>query len=85
LTTSVTNARGAATSYYPWGSVATAFSDNGTTVTASADQSTNYAAPISISAQSYNETVGYTAWLGVAQTTGANGEQLAMTYDNYGR
>jgi len=85
LTTSVTNARGTATSYYPWGSVATVFFDNGTTATASADQTTNYAAPLSISAQSYNETIGYTAWLGVAQTTGANGEQLAMTYDGYGR
>jgi YD repeat-containing protein len=59
--------------------------DDGTLTTASADASTNYAAPVSISAQSYNETVGYTGWLGVAQTTGANGEQLAMTYDQYGR
>jgi hypothetical protein len=33
--------------------------------TASADSGTNYAAPQSISVQSYNQTVSYNSWLGI--------------------
>ena len=55
-------------------------------LTASADPSTNYAAPQSIATQSYSGTVAYNSWLGITQTTGANGEQLSMVYDpNTGR
>ena len=85
LTMSVAYGRGTGTNYYPWGMVSQVNSDDGTTSTASADASTNYAAPVTITAQSYNTTVGYTPFLGVAQTTGSNGEQLSMTYDTYGR
>jgi RHS repeat-associated protein len=82
---SVTPAKTTATTYYPWGTIATVGGSDGTYVTASADQSTNYAAPQTITAQSYTSTIGYTSWLGVAQTTGPNGDQLTMAYDQYGR
>jgi RHS repeat-associated protein len=41
--------------------------------------------PVTISSQSYPTTLAYNSWLGVTQTTGANGEQMSMTYDGYGR
>ena len=60
-------------------------SDDGTTSTASANAGTNFAAPTSITTQSYATTVSYTPFLGVAQTNGSNGEQLSLAYDTYGR
>jgi len=54
-------------------------------MTVSADAATNYAAPQSVSTQSYSETISYNSWLGVTGTTGLNGEQLSITCDSYGR
>jgi YD repeat-containing protein len=74
------------TTIYNWdtGNPANIFRSDGTTASMSADAGTNYAAPMSIGSESYSETVSYNSWLGVTQTTGANGETLAMTYDGYG-
>ncbi len=83
LTSSVTPAKSSAMNYYSYGGLATGAGSDGTSVTASADSSTNYAAPQSIATQSYSETVSYNSWLGITQTTGANGEQLSMVYDPY--
>lgn len=58
---------------------------DGRTVSLSADPQTNYSAPMSISTESYSQSVTYNAWLGITSTTGANGEQLSMTYDSTGR
>jgi YD repeat-containing protein len=77
--------KGSGTTYYHWGMIVSVNYDDGTTSTASADSPTNYAAPQSITVQNYNQTLSYSPWLGVTQTTGANGEQLQMTYDTYGR
>ena len=85
LTESVTAAKSAVTTYYAYGAVQSMADTTGVTATASADSATNYAAPQTITAQSYTSTIGYTSWLGVAQTTGPNGDQLTMTYDTYGR
>jgi RHS repeat-associated protein len=71
--------------YYSWGMFSWGQDSTGANVTASADSGTNYAAPVNINAQSYNETVGYTAFLGAASTTGQNGETLTMGYDGNGR
>jgi len=76
----------AATSYYyPWGTFSWGQDTTGAYITASANATTNFSAPLTITAQSYSETVAYTPWLGVYSTTGANGEFLAMSYDAYGR
>ena len=85
LVTSSTPAKGTAFQRYTHGAVAGTTSSDGSTTSASADAATNYAAPQSIATQSYSETIGYTPWLGMTQTTGANGEQLSITYDNLGR
>ncbi len=58
---------------------------DGRTVSLSADSQTNYSAPMSISTESYSQSVTYNSWLGITSTTGANGEQLSMTYDSKGR
>jgi hypothetical protein len=47
-------------------------SDNTNTVV-TFTSTTNYAAPESISTQSYSETASYNGWLGITQTTGLNG------------
>ena len=70
--------------YYVYG-FASAEASDGTSVTASSNASTNYAAPSTITTQSYGETIAYNSWLGVTQTTGLNGETLYLTYDSYGR
>jgi RHS repeat-associated protein len=85
LYASTTPAKTTYSTFYAWGTVAQVTGSDGTNVTASADSATNYAAPQTITTQSYTETIGYTSWLGVAQTTGPNGEQLTMQYDTYGR
>jgi RHS repeat-associated protein len=85
LATSATNTKAIGMSYYRYGGVASVSATDGTTATASASAGTNYAAPESISVQNYSQTVSYNAWLGITSQTGANGEQLSMTYDNYGR
>jgi RHS repeat-associated protein len=71
--------------YYYHGSFSRSNATDGSTATASSDSATNFAAPQSLSTQSYSETVGYNSWLGITQTTGMNGEQLSMAYDPYGR
>ena len=58
---------------------------DGTTLQSNLPASTNYAAPTTITTQTYGETIGYNSWLGVTQTTGLNGEQLYLTYDWIGR
>jgi RHS repeat-associated protein len=80
-----TNASTTLISYYQYGGVAVVFNTDGTISTASADPAINYAAPQSISVQSYNQTVSYTPWLGISSQTGQNGERLSMWYDTYGR
>jgi hypothetical protein len=86
LTKSVTPARSTGFNYYsPGGAVANIFATDGSTTYSSADSATNYAAPQTITTQTYSETIGYNSWLGITQTTGKNGEQLWITYDNAGR
>ena len=41
----------------------------------------SYAAPQTITTQSYSESLSYNSWLGVTQMTGLNGEQLYATYE----
>jgi YD repeat-containing protein len=78
--------KGAGIFYYSkTGMTASVNNDDGTTSTASADAATNYAAPQTIVAQNYTQALSYTPFLGVSKTTGANGEQVTMTYDSYGR
>jgi len=72
-------------SFNNWGTMNSATATDGTSVTLNSDSSTNYAAPSSIATQSYSQSLAYNAWLGITQATGANGEQLAMTYDSIGR
>jgi YD repeat-containing protein len=84
LATSVTPAR--ATSYaYMYGALTNVGASDGSTMAASPSSVTNYAAPDSITTQSYGQSYTYNAWLGITQTTGLNGEQLSMTYDYTGR
>jgi YD repeat-containing protein len=71
--------------YHQYGATAMVYGSDGSFLTVSADVATNYAAPQTVSTQSYSETIGYNSWLGVTQTTGMNGEQLLMTYDVAGR
>jgi RHS repeat-associated protein len=85
LAVSVTPAKATGTYYYSYGGVSSVAATDGTTATASASAGTNYAAPQSISVQNYSQTVSYNAWLGMTSQTGANGEQLSMTYDSNGR
>jgi len=84
-TGSITPAGHTCSWYFDTGNVQTAWDSSGNTVTQTTTSSTDYSAPQSITTQSYSETIGYNSWLGITQTTGANGEQLAMTYDSYGR
>jgi len=81
----ITPAKSTSMTYYSYGGFASGSSSDGATVTASADSATNYAAPQSVTTQSYSETIGYNPWLAISQATGANGEQLSMTYDSAGR
>ena len=84
LATSVTPA--VTTSYgYQYGKVNSVSGSDGTTLQSNLPASTNYAAPTTITTQTYGETIGYNSWLGVTQTTGLNGEQLYLTYDGIGR
>ena len=70
--------------YYQFGPLSYGGSSDGSAVSNTVDASTNYSAPTAISTQSYGETISYNSWLGVASTTGLNGEQLTMAYDAYG-
>ena len=76
-----------ATSYTYWdfGGVNQTLRSDGKTATASADQATNYAAPMSLSTESYSASLSYSPWLGVTQATGANYETSSTTYDLNGR
>jgi RHS repeat-associated protein len=72
--------------YYQFsGAISSITCNDGKTLTSSSNSGTNYSAPQALSTESYSETIGYTSWLGVTQTTGANGEQINMTYDSAGR
>ena len=82
--TSVTPSDGASYTLTTWGSVSQVTNSEGT-VSVSSDPATNYAAPLTISTQSYSEAVAYAPSLAITQTTGANGEQYATTYDSAGR
>jgi RHS repeat-associated protein len=85
LTTSATPAKTTTYSFNAWGTLNSATASDGTSVTLNTNSSTNYAAPSSVTTQSYSQSLSYNSWLGITQATGANGEQLAMTYDSYGR
>jgi len=85
LATSTTPAKTTGFKYYLYGAVASTSGTDGSTSSSSADSATNYAAPQTITTQSYGESIGYTTWLGVTQTTGLNGEQLEVWYDGMGR
>jgi RHS repeat-associated protein len=83
---SATLSSSASASYYDTGSVYNTNSSTGSTATYTALSSSNsYAAPGAIATESYSASVFYNAWMGVTSTTGANGEQLSMTYDSAGR
>ena len=84
VSASVNPAKFTCSQYYIYG-FASAVSSDGTSVTAASTASTNYAAPSTITTQSYGETIAYNSWLGITQTTGLNGETLYLTYDSYGR
>lgn len=71
--------------WYPWGLSYSTSGTDGTNILNTVTSGTNYDAPTTIDAQSYNQTIGYSAWMGITQMTGANGEQLSMTYDSEGR
>ena len=85
LSTTATPAATTSFMVYTYGAVAASIGSDGSNTTASPDASTNYAAPVTITSQSYTQTLGYTPWLAVTQTTGANLEQMSMTYDTWGR
>ena len=84
LLQSVTPAKTTTYTYSNAGFLSATASD-GSAVSQSLTSATNYAAPSSITTQTYGESVTYNSWLGVTSTTGLNGEQLATTYDFYGR
>jgi len=71
--------------FYLWGAMYSQTATDAQTVTASTASTSNYAAPQSIATETYSQSLAYYAWLGVTQTTGANGETLTMTYDTMGR
>ena len=85
LNYSVNPSKSTTLAVYTYGSPAKQWGSDGSTASASADASTNFNAPVTITSQSYTTTMAYNSWLGVTQTTGANGEQMSMTYDSYGR
>lgn len=85
VTYSSTLASTTTTSYYDTGSAYYAWSTTGSTATFTDLASNSYAAPGSIATESYSATVSYNTWMAVTSTTGANGEQLTMTYDTAGR
>jgi RHS repeat-associated protein len=85
VTQSVTPAVTTNYDYYDTGGMFYSWGSDGQTLSYYVDSSSNYGPPTEISTQSYSASIGYTSWLAVTQTTGANGEQLSMTYDSYGR
>jgi len=68
-----------------YGNQTTITGSDGTNTTVTPSSATNYAAPGTVATASYNESIAYNSWLGATQTTGANGEQMYMSYDSYGR
>ena len=85
LTSSVTAAKTTTVQYYGYGAVLSATGSDGSSVTSALTSGTNYAAPASITTQSYSNALSYNSWLGTTQNTGLNGEQTSMTYDTSGR
>ena len=71
--------------YDAFGGVGQSEGSDGSKTTATPAYDTNYATPDSITTESYNNSLSYNAWLGITQTTGANGETMYMSYDSYGR
>ena len=68
-----------------FGNQTTVTGSDGTNLTSVPSSGTNYAAPGTVTTSTYNESIAYNTWLGTTQTTGANGEQMYMEYDTYGR
>jgi RHS repeat-associated protein len=85
LNYSVTPAKSTTLAVYTYGSPAMSWGSDGTVSSASADASTNFNAPVTITSQSYQTILAYNSWLGVTQSQGANGEQMSMSYDSFGR
>jgi RHS repeat-associated protein len=85
LTASITPAVTTCSAYYGDGVLAWLSRSDGATGSVNPASSTNYAAPQSITTQSYGQSMSYNAFLGVTQTTGLNGETMTMTYDRIGR
>jgi hypothetical protein len=85
LNSSVTPAKSTTIAVYTYGSPAMAWGSDGSVSSASADTSTDFNAPVTMTSQRYSTTLAYNSWLGVTQTTGANGEQMSMSYDANGR
>jgi len=82
VTISVTLASTTSTGYYDTGSTNNVYSRTGRTASCTGLSSSNlYAAPGTITTESYSASVSYNGWMAVTSTTGANNEQLYMTYD----
>ena len=71
--------------YYMYGALYSSTGTDGSSLYNTISSTTNVTAPDAISTQSYSTSPAYDSWLGVTTTTGANGEQMYMTYDTYGR
>jgi RHS repeat-associated protein len=85
LVSTTTPAHTAWLALYDYGGVAGSASTDGPAVTANTTSDTNYAAPQNIATETYSQALTYNTWLGVTQTTGANGETMTTTYDSLGR
>lgn len=85
LASSVNPAKTTTNVYYGYGALYTSTGTDGSSLTNSVSSTTNYAAPDTITTQSYSNSVAYDAWTSVTQTTGLNGEQMYLTYDTNGR
>jgi hypothetical protein len=85
VASSVTPAKTTTNTYYGYGALYSSNGTDGSTLTNTVSSTTNYAAPDSITTQTYSNSLAYNPWLSLTQTTGLNGEQMYMTYDYYGR
>jgi hypothetical protein len=81
----VTLSGSTSSTYWDTGQPYNVNSSTGASASYTALSGSNYAAPGTITTESYNAQITYNTWLGVTQTTGANNEQVSMSYDSIGR
>jgi YD repeat-containing protein len=81
LSTSTTPSGTRAIQTYDVGGNVITASQNGVSVSSNVTNSTNYAAPSSITTGSFTTSANWTSFLGLSSTTGPNGDSASINYD----